>query len=104
MKIFAAAAVAILLTSGMAYTHTMTGAISSQNSGGSSNYTNPNYLTGRKTQTLFIDDTRNTVRPPSEFKAAWEKLNEADRADIKRACTANRDVSYNPLCTNAKNM
>ena len=65
---------------------------------------NPNYLTGPKTKTLFTDETRKTVRPSAEFKAAWEALNDVDREDIKRACTANRDVSYNPLCTNAKGM
>jgi hypothetical protein len=102
MKLFTAAAVAILLSSGMAYAqdNTQTGSTNIERSD-----TDPgNYLTGPKTQTLFTDETRTTVRPPAEFKAAWEALNDADREDIRRACTANRDVSYNPLCTNAKRM
>ena len=103
MKIFTAAAIAILLSSGMAYAQT-TGAVTGQNSGGSANDKDPNYLTGPKTKTLFTDETRKTVRPPAQFKAAWEALNSADREDIERACSANRDVSYNPLCTNAKGM
>ena len=99
MKILTAAVVAILLSSGMAFAQENT-------SGASTNTSdkNPNYLTGPKTQTLFTDETRKNVRPPAEFKEAWEALNDADREDIKRACSANRDVSYNPLCTNAKGM
>jgi hypothetical protein len=96
MKLFTAAAVAILMSSGVAF---------AQETSSTSADTDPgNYLAGPKTQTLFTDETRKTVRPPAEFKAAWEALNSADREDIKQACSANRDVSYNPLCTNAKAM
>ena len=100
MKLFAAAAVAILMSSGLALAqdNTQTGSTTSDDSDPG------NYLTGPKTQTLFTDETRKTVRPPAEFKAAWEALNPADREDIKQACAANRDVSYNPMCTNAKGM
>jgi hypothetical protein len=100
MKLFTAAAVASLMSLGVAFAqdNTQTGSTTSAD-------TDPgNYLTGPKTQTLFTDETRKTVRPPAEFKAAWEALNPADREDIKQACSANRDVSYNPLCTNAKGM
>jgi hypothetical protein len=102
MKILRAAAVAVLLASGMAYAqdNTTTGATGS----GPAGDRDPNYLTGPTTRTLFTDETRTTVRPPAEFKAAWEELNDADREDILRACSANRDVTYNPLCTNAKAM
>ena len=100
MKLFAAAAVAILMSSGLALAqdNTQTGSTTSDDSDPG------NYLTGPKTQTLFTDETRKTVRPPAEFKAAWEALNPADREDSKQACSANRDVSYNPMCTNAKGM
>ena len=100
MKLFAAAAVAILMSSGLALAqdNTQTGSTTSDDSDPG------NYLTGPKTQTLFTDETRKTVRPPAEFKAAWEALNPADREDIKQACAANRDVSYNPMCTNAKGL
>ena len=100
MKIFTAAAVAILLSSGMAFAQDASTA-------GSNTRVDPdpgNYLAGPKTNPLYTDESRTSVRPPAEFKAAWEKLNDADRADIKQACSANRDVSYNPLCTNAKGM
>jgi hypothetical protein len=100
MKLFAAAAVASLMSLGVAFAqdNTQTGSTTSADPDPG------NYLTGPKTQTLFTDETRKTVRPPTEFKAAWEALNPADREDIKQACSANRDVSYNPLCTNAKGM
>lgn len=106
MKIFTAAALALLLSSGMAIAqdNTQTDSNNMQDSGGSASDSDPNYLSGPTTQSLFTDDTRKSVRPSAEFKAAWEALNPADREDIKRACSANRDVSYNPLCTNAKGM
>ena len=100
MKLFAAAMVAVLISSGLApaQDNTQTGSTTGAE-------TDPgNYLAGPKTQPLFTDETRTTVRPPAEFKAAWEALNPADREDIKQACAANRDVSYNPMCTNAKGM
>jgi hypothetical protein len=93
MNIFNAAAVAILLSSGMAIAqdNTQTGSTGGRD-------TDPaNYLAGPKTNPLYTDEARTSVRPPAEFKAAWDKMNEADRADIKQACSANRDLSYNPL-------
>lgn len=102
MKILTAAAIAVFLSSGFAYAQSQDNSPTS--STGSANDSNPSYLTGPKTQPLFTDDSRKTVRPSAEFKAAWEALNSADREDIKRACSANRDVSYNPMCTNAAGM
>lgn len=95
MKLFSAAAIAILLSSGMAYAQDN----SSDNTQGRD--TDPaNYLTGPKTQDFYTDESRKSVRPPAEFKQVWDKMNDTDRADIRQACSANRDVSYNPLCTN----
>lgn len=102
MKSFTAAAIAILLSSGVALAQDNTATGSTKGGGNADGGTN--YLAGPKTQTLFTDDTRSTVRTPAEFKAAWDKLNPADQEEIKQACSANRDVSYNPLCTNAKAM
>jgi poly(3-hydroxybutyrate) depolymerase len=103
MKLFTAAAIAIVLSSGVAFAQQDNNATSSTNGGGNADG-GANYLTGPKTQTLFTDESRSTVRPPAEFKEAWDKLNPADQEDIRQACSANRDVSYNPLCTNAKAM
>lgn len=94
----AAAAIALLMSSGIAYAQD-----SSSNTQGRD--TDPgNYLKGPKTQDFYTDESRTAVRPPAEFKQAWDKMNDADRADVKQACSANRDVSYNPLCTNVKGM
>jgi hypothetical protein len=100
MRLFTAATLAIFMSSGVAFAqdNTQTGSTTGADTDPAA------YLAGPKTQTLFTDDTRTSVRPPEEFKAAWEALNPADREDIKQACSANRDVSYNPLCTNAKAM
>jgi hypothetical protein len=99
MKLFTAAAVAIAMSSGVAFaqdTNTTSSTRSDPDPG--------NYLAGPKTQEFYTDESRTNVRPPAEFKEVWEKMNDADRADVKQACSANRDVSYNPLCTNVKNM
>lgn len=100
MKLLTAAAVAILMSSGMAFAQDTNTTGSTTRSD-----TDPgNYLAGPKTQQFYTDESRTNVRPPAEFKEVWEKINDADRADIKQACSANRDVSYNPLCTNVKAM
>jgi hypothetical protein len=97
MKLFTTAAVAIVISSGVAFAQDTTGSTSAD--------TDPAiYLAGPKTQEFYTDESRTKVRPPAEFKQVWEKLNDADRADVKQACSANRDVSYNPLCTNVKAM
>ena len=64
----------------------------------------PTYLAGPNVSKFYTDDSRKTVRPPAEFKKVWDEMNDVDRADIKRVCFQNRDVSYNPLCTNVSGM
>ena len=41
------------------------------------------------------------LRPPAEFKKVWDEMNDAEpRTKSKQVCSQNRDVSYNPFCTN----
>jgi hypothetical protein len=101
MKLFTAAAVAILMSSGMAFAQD---ANTTTNSTTRVDTDPGNYLAGPKIQEFYTDESRTNVRPPAEFKKVWEKMNDADRADVKQACSANRDVSYNPLCTNVGSM
>jgi hypothetical protein len=93
MKPLTAATLAILLSTGMAVAQESTG----QSSGAPDA---PTYLAGPNVSKFYTDDSRKTVRPPAEFKKVWDEMNDVDRADIKRVCSQNRDVSYNPLCTN----
>ena len=100
MKLFTAAAIAIVMSSGVAFaqdTNTTSSTTRADTDPG-------NYLAGPKIQEFYTDESRTNVRPPAEFKKVWEKMNDADRADIKQACSANRDVSYNPLFTNVATM
>jgi hypothetical protein len=100
MKLFTAAAIAIVMSSGVAFaqdTNTTSSTTGADTDPG-------NYLAGPKTEPFFTDSARKNIRPPAEFKAAWDKLNDADRADIKRVCSQNRDVSFNPFCTNVGSM
>ena len=91
MKILAA--VAILMSSGMAFAqdNTTTGA-----TGGADNDANPNCLTGPNIQRFYTDDSMTTLRPEPEMKVAWEALNEQDRAAAKQACQGN--TRWSTLC------
>lgn len=97
MKLFVAAALAIAMSTGIVVAQE-TG--STQDSEGDAT----TYLQGPKVNELYTDESRTAVRPPDEFKEVWSRMNPADQEDIRRACTANRDVRYNPLCTNVASM
>ena len=99
MKYLIATAVTLMLSSGLAFAQT-TGATGK--GGGTTDAAT--YLSGPNISKFYTDDTRTMVRPPEEFKKVWNEMNETDRADVKQACSANRDVSFNPLCTNIKGM
>src|SRR5688500_1246804 len=79
MKLFTTAAVAIVMSAGVAFAQDTTGSTTGAD-------TDPAiYLAGPKTQEFYTDESRTKVRPPAEFKQVWEKLNDADRADVKQA-------------------
>jgi len=101
MKILAAAAVAVLISSGTAFAqdNTTTGATT-----GSGNDANPNYLTGPNIQRFYTDDSMTTLRPEPEMKAAWEAMNEEDRAAAKQACEGNKDNRWSTLCNSIGTM
>jgi hypothetical protein len=100
MKLFTTAAVAVLLSSGMAFAqdNLQTGSTTGADKDPAT------YLAGPNIQRFYIDETRTTVRPPAQFRAAWETLNETERADLIQACMGNKDNRYNPLCANVTNM
>ena len=97
MKLLTMAALAALLSTGTAVAQ-------ETGSTGGAGSDPATYLAGPNISKFYTDETRTTVRPPAEFKKVWEEMNDADRADIKRVCSQNRDVSYNPLCTNVSAM
>ena len=101
MKLLTAAALAALLSTGMAFAQETSSTLPGKESGTTDAAT---YLAGPNTSSFYTDDSRKNVRPPAEFKKVWDEMNDVDRADIKQACSQNRDVSYNPLCTNVKAM
>lgn len=108
MKIVAAAAVAILMSSGMAFAqdNTTTGATGGEAaaSGGDNNDGNPNYLTGPNIQRFYTDDSMTTLRPEPEMKSAWEAMNEQDREAAKQACQGNKDNRWSTLCNSLGTM
>ena len=99
MKLLTAAALAALLSTGMAV------AQETSATGKSSGTTDAaTYLVGPNISKFYTDDTRTNVRAPAEFKKVWDELNDVDRAEIRQVCAQNRDVSYNPFCTNVSGM
>jgi hypothetical protein len=101
MKLFVASALAIAMSTGLAIAQETSSTPPTKQSGTADA---PTYLAGPNISKFYTDDSRNTVRAPAEFKKVWDEINDVDRADIRRACDQNRDVSYNPLCTNVKAM
>ena len=108
MKLFTAAAIAVLLSSGMAFAQDNTPDNSPDNlqtgSTSGADHDPATYLAGPNIQRFYTDETRTTVHPPAQFRAAWETLNETERADLIQACMGNKDNRYNPLCANVTNM
>ena len=45
-----------------------------------------------------------TLRPEPEMKAAWEAMNEQDRAAAKQACQGNKDNRWSTLCNSLGTM
>ena len=106
MKILAAAAIAVLVSSGMAFAqdNTTTGATSGAATGGDASDANPNYLTGPNIQRFYTDNSMTTLRPEPEMKSAWEAMNEQDRAAAKQACEGNKDNRWSTLCNSLGTM
>jgi hypothetical protein len=107
MKILAAAAVAVLVSSGMAFAqdNTTTGATGgAAASQGDASDANANYLTGPNIQRFYTDESMTTLRPEPEMKAAWEAMNEQDRAAAKQACMGNKDNRWSTLCNSIGTM
>jgi hypothetical protein len=101
MKLFTAAAAAILLSSGMALAqdNTTTGATT-----GAGNDSNANYLTGPNIQRFYTDESMTTLRPEAELKETWEAMNDQDRAEAKQACMSNKDNRWSTLCNSIGSM
>ena len=101
MRLFTAAAVAVLLTSGMAFAQDST-TTGSTNEGGGSDASN--YLAGPNIHRFYQDDSMTELRSEAEIKTNWEAMSEADRASLLQACMGNKDNRYNPLCNSIRAM
>lgn len=105
MRLFTTAAVAILLSSGMAFAqdNTTTGSTTTQNQGGGGSDAS-NYLTGPNIHRFYQDDSMTELRSEAEMKSTWKAMSEQDRASLLQACMGNKDNRYNPLCNSLKAM
>jgi hypothetical protein len=104
MKLFAAAALAVFLSSGVAFAqdNTQTGSTNQPDAGGAADASN--YLTGPNIHQFYTDDSMTTLRPEAEVKSAWQAMNEDDRAKAKQACQGNKDTRWSTLCNSIGSM
>ena len=100
MKYITAAAVAVLLSSGMAFAqdNTQTGSTGGANSDPAA------YLAGPNIQRFYTDDARTTLVPEADMKTQWNAMSEADRASLKQACSGNKDNRWSTLCNSVGSM
>jgi hypothetical protein len=111
MKIFVAAAIAVLLSSGVTFAQD-----GSSNSGtnnattgsgattGSNNDSGGNYLTGPNLQRFYTDDSMTTLRSDADVKSAWEAMSEQDRENAKQSCAGNKDNRWSAFCNSIGSM
>jgi hypothetical protein len=98
MKLFTAAAVAILLSSGMAFAqdNTTTGSTTQDNDGARDA---ADYLTGPNIHRFYQDDSMTVLRPEAEIRSTWYAMSEEERANLLQACMGPKDNRFNPLCS-----
>ena len=108
MKIFTAATLALVLTSGLAFAQTEggnnAGAGAGATTGGGNADGGANYLTGNGPSQFYTDESMTTLRPEPEIKSAWEAMSEQDRANAKQACQGNKDTRWSTLCNSIGSM
>lgn len=111
MKLFTAAAVAILFTSGMAYAQ-QDGQQGGQQDGATTGSTNDNgggsdasdYLGGPNIHRFYTDEKMGTLRPDAEVKSTWETMTPEEQANLKQACQGNQDTRWSTLCNSIGSM
>ncbi len=105
MRIFTAAALAIMLSSGVALAQTDGGnAGGGATEGGGNADGGGNYLTGNGPGQFYTDDSMSTLRSDAEVKSIYEGLSQQDRDNLKQACMGNKDTRFNPLCNSVGSM
>ena len=97
MKIFTATAVAILMSSGIAYAQE-TGSTGGGNSDPAA------YLAGPNIQRFYTDEARTTLLPEAEFKSTWQAMSAEDQAKAKQACSGNKDNRWSTFCNSIGSM
>ena len=91
MKMFTAAAIAVVLSSGMAFAQE-TGSTDGANSDPGA------YLAGPNIQRFYTDEAMTTLRPEAEFKTNWQAMSAEDQAKAKQACSGNKDNRWSTFC------
>jgi hypothetical protein len=104
MRLFTAAAVAVLLSSGMAFAqdNTTTGSTNQDQSGSGSEASD--YLTGPNIHRFYQDDSMTELRPEAEIRSTWYAMSEEERANLLQACIGPKDNRFNPLCSSIQAM
>ena len=103
MKLFSAAALALLLTSGVAFAQTDGGNSNSGTDGSASQSGGNadgggNYLTGDGPGQFYTDKSMGTLKSEGEVKSTYEGLSQAERDSLKQSCQGNKDTRWSALC------
>lgn len=100
MKLFTTAALAILLSSGMAYAQaqddTVTGATPDAQAGESSDPAN--YLAGPNIHRFYQSEDMQELRPEPEIRTTWDAMTQDERDNLRAACVDNTDPRFDQLC------
>ena len=102
MKLFTAAALAVLLSSGMAYAQaqddTTTGSTTTEQQRESGGNDASNYLTGPNIHRFYQNEQMEELRSEAEMKSVWDAMSDTDRESLRTACVSNQDARFNDLC------
>ena len=103
MRLFTAAAVAILLSSGMALAQdSITTGSTTRDHDGARDASD--YLTGPNIYRFYQDDSMTELRPEAEIRSTWYAMPEEERINIIQACMGPKDNRFNPLCNSVQAM
>ncbi len=102
MKLITAAAIAFVLSSGLAFAQEANTDTGGNTTGAD---TDPStYLAGPNLQRFYTDEARTTMIPEAEFKTNWQALSADDQAKAKQACMGNKDNRWSTFCNSIGNM
>ncbi len=111
MKLITAAAIAVLMSSGIAFAQENSGGTSGQQGGAATTGTETgggtdasNYLNGPNIHRFYTDESMGTLRSEAEVKTTFEAMSAEDQANLRKSCEGNKDNRWSALCNSLPKM